>query len=665
MRNTILITLLFISFATLKGNAQFGYESPKGMVPGGQFMDRILPFKPLGPLRSDVWGAKSIIPRDVLNGLEDNTYSYWGGDIMVDDKGKYHMFTCRWREDNVVGIRSGHMTWGSSEVVHAIADNAMGPYKVNKVIGRGHNPEIYQSKDGTYYIGGLIGYIAYKSKSLYGPWEKIQGKYQWIKCPNNTGNRSYVVREDGMSIVMSQRSLFISEHANEDFIELINKTMYKAIPEVGAEDPVIWRDKVQYHCVYNGPKGRIAFYMRSKNGIDWKWMEGIAYVPQVVKHTDGTSEDWYKLERPKVIQDKYGRATHLHVAAMDTTKWGDLANDNHSSKNLILPLRVSRQIEILNKKRLTKKTKEITIKIIAEKGFNPVEDVDVKSLQFGAPEFINFGKGAVAINSKKTGKDLLVTFRGNNGFEDHNFAGKLIGKKISGEPIFGYAKMKPSAADYKDEIILHSILDEISESGEMKFGVYFKTKTERTLCADLIDLSTGKKVSTSIPQKVNGNDVAIVKFYQNGGKLLNLKHRYKFELYLAKENDIKTKVSQVTNKEVTVIPLNAGVDKIEWAVPPQYITEKGTTSLQIKYETRGKRDIQIVLLNTNPRHILRSFPGATVEGKGTATIDFSLLPEDKLKDKDQCGFIIFLTKPGGGAEERVTSYSHGKALVVE
>ena len=70
-------------------------------------------------------------------------------------------------------------------------------------------------------------------------------------------------------------------------------------------------------------------------------------------------------------------------------------------------------------------------------------DLDIQSLKFGAPETVDFGGGANAVSSEKSGNDLIVTFSGDgNGFNDDNFAAKLIGTDKKGELVFGYAKMK-------------------------------------------------------------------------------------------------------------------------------------------------------------------------------------------------------------------------------
>ena len=102
--------------------------------------------------------------------------------------------------------------------------------------------------------------------------------------------------------------------------------------------PVIWRDHIQYHLIVNDWLGRIAFYLRSKDGVNWVVDPGEAYMPGVAVHADGQVEDWFKYERLKVYQDKYGRAIQANFAVIDTLKNEDKPFDHHSSKNISIPL---------------------------------------------------------------------------------------------------------------------------------------------------------------------------------------------------------------------------------------------------------------------------------------------------------------------------------------
>lgn len=651
--------MMLIVTCSIQAHAQSGkstfkrpYLAPNNMVPGGQFIDRFLPMESQGELTFNTWGGDNVLPRDVLNGMEDMEHSYWGGNIVKGDDDKFHLFVCRWREDNEIGTRSGHMTWGSSEVVHAISDQATGPYKVKEVVGGGHNPEIYRRQDGSYILG-VMGDKAYSAPSLDGPWTKIKPTFQWMTCDESRENRTYAVREDGATLMMAKDGyMHISEHGDEDFVQVTHKHAMRSYPHSIMEDPVIWRDEVQYNCVYNDALGRTAFYMRSKDGIHWKWMEGVAYNPRVVKHADGSYEDWHKMERPKVLQDEWGRATHMNFAAMDGAKWDDKANDKHSSKNVVMPLRVPRRLEILNSERLTQDTAEIILRIRAEEGFNPITDVDVGSLKFGAPEVVNFGGGSSAIRSEKAGGDLIVTFAGKgNGFEAHNFAGKLVGFDADGELLFGYAKMK--SAVMQDKVLTHTQFDEVSVSGKMRFAVTYQTTEERLLKVALIDRTTGKPVKGHGERVVNGDSTDVVHYASEAP--LNLKHAYQLNLSLL---DLKTgkPIIKVVKKNLVTVPLNAPKDAIGEMTGPWAMPDRGTLLIPVDYEAKTKRDLHVEFRQTNPSWVvLDEGPVATVEGTGTAVIEFEVKPEYELQVGKKYLFWIFTTKAGEKRDKRVSN----------
>ena len=165
----------------------------KGLVFGGRFMDRFEPIPLLGPRTGDTWGVDSVKPRDVLNGIEEAEWSYWGGNILNGEDRTYHLFVCRWREDSP----KGHMAWHQSEVVRAVSKDRMGPYQVAEVIGPGHNPGAYQVKDGRYVCYVMGAY--YLGATLTGPWEKRQFEFDLRdrKIVANLSNLSFSQREDG------------------------------------------------------------------------------------------------------------------------------------------------------------------------------------------------------------------------------------------------------------------------------------------------------------------------------------------------------------------------------------------------------------------------------------------------------------------------------------
>ena len=222
---------------------------------------------------------------------------------------------------------------------------------------------------------------------------------------------------------------------------MTDKRVYPPV-EGNFEDPVVWRTPIQYHMIVNDWRGRIAYYLRSKDGINWKIEPGEAYMPGIAKYEDGTVVDWFKYERIKVLQDKNGRAMQADFAVIDVLKGQDRGSDIHSSKHICIPLTVGRLLTILDKEQITAETKTIRVKIAAEDGFNPNTDIDMDSLRFGASEEVNFGRGSKVTKTERSGDDLIVTYNGTgNGITDDNFAAKMLGKTSSGKLLFGYARL--------------------------------------------------------------------------------------------------------------------------------------------------------------------------------------------------------------------------------
>lgn len=450
---TLRIRLLLFSFLfiNMSLSAQITErERPKEwsqLVNGARFIDRFLPMQGK-VLSADTWGVKGVVPRYIDNGIEDRIWSYWGGNIKKGEDGKYHLFVCGWLESSP----KGHGEWPNSFVFNAVGDNRTGPFKVRNMIGKGHNPEVYRLKDGRYVLYVIDG--RYVTDNLNGKWE--YGKFDFNardrRIIEGLSNLSFAQREDGSYLMVCRGGgIWISQDGISEYNQLTDKRVY---PDVDGrfEDPVIWRDNVQYHMIVNDWLGRIAFYLRSKDGVSWVTDPGEAYTPGIAVHEDGRVEDWFKFERIKMYQDEYGRAIQANFAVIDTLKPQDKPFDNHSSKNIGIPLNPGLLLTILDEKPITAKTKTIRLKVKAEKGFNPQTDMDMNSLRFGASEEVNYGRGSKVLKTENDGDDLIVTFEGKgNGITKDEFAPKLIGKYRNGKMLYGYARLP--YVDYIEPIL--------------------------------------------------------------------------------------------------------------------------------------------------------------------------------------------------------------------
>ncbi len=438
----LLVTMLTCSLGAVDARAQ-SVERPrpeawKGLVYGGRFMDRFLPMPVQGPLTAETWGAENVIPRYIDNGIEDRQWSYWGGNAVPGPDGRYHLFVCRWREDSP----RGHHEWSRSIVVHAVAERSTGPYKVQDTIGSGHNPEVFQLADGRYVVYVINGY--YISDGVDGPWEKGQFEFdpRDRRIIEGLSNLSFARREDGSYLMVCRGGgIWFSQTGISPYYQVTDRRVYPPV-EGNFEDPVVWRTPIQYHMIVNDWRGRIAYYLRSKDGIHWKVEPGEAYMPGIARYEDGTVVDWFKYERIKVLQDRHGRATQAHFAVIDVLKNDDKGSDNHNSKHICIPLTAGRLLTILDAEPITAETRRIRVKIAAEEDFNPHTDMDLTALRFGASEEVNFGRGCRVARVATAGRDLIVTFDGvGNGLTEDHFAAKLLGRTREGKLLFGYARL--------------------------------------------------------------------------------------------------------------------------------------------------------------------------------------------------------------------------------
>lgn len=479
----------------------------KQLVKGARFMDRFLPM-PNGTQAKGIWGTDSVQNRYVDNGIELPGISFWGGNILQTSDGKYHLYVCGWPENSP----KGHMFWSNSTVYHAVCDNTIGPFKIQNSVGKGHNPEAFRLKDGRVVVYVIDGYyMADKEDSSVWTYGKFNFDPRDRKIIEGLSNLTFARRQDDSYLMVCRGGgVWISQDGLSPYLQLTDKRVYPAV-EGRFEDPVVWRDDLQYHLIVNDWLGRIAFYQRSKDGVHWVTEQGEAYVPGVSFHKDGEVEHWFKYERAKVFQDAHGRAVQMNFAVIDTIKWEDKPNDNHSSKNIGIPLNKGMLLSVLNEKPIISSTRTIEVKISAEEGFNPQTDVDVNSLRFGSYTEVNFGRGCKPLKSHNQGNDLIVVFNGKgSGITADEFAPKMIGKDKSGNLIYGYARLP--YVDYQPALL------------SARRPVYDKDKAE--LKVEIQNFGLSASVPTEIEVICNGTsqgrtNVQALKPYETA--LLSLK----------------------------------------------------------------------------------------------------------------------------------------------
>jgi hypothetical protein len=488
---TAFAALPFLASVSLAQHGPSTYVVPEGMVKGGQYIDRFLPMKANAPLRSDVWGVDAVKPRDVANGVEDAQYSYWCTSVVKGPDGKYHNFVVRWLESSP----KGHFEWPNSNVVRAVGDTPTGPFKVVQEIGKGHNVTAYQAKDGTWILYIING--CYRGSSLEGPWTR--GKLEFDTRGRNgvdMTNCTFAKRSDGSFLMVSRTGeVWVSKDGNQEpYRRVSNRSAYPPVRKARFEDPVVWKDDVQYNLIVNDWFGRAAYYLRSRDGQHWVWDQGLAYGPGIFRHEDGSVEDWHKIERPRVFQDERGRATHMLFAVIDDTKEVDKPNDNHSSKAIAVGITPPRTVLV------RKQGDRFLVALEADNGFGPVKDVDPATLRFGAPSFVDFGRTGAPLSTEVRGTRLVAEFAAADcGFQPADQTAKLLAHDRKGGLVFGYAALPAEPAEYPL----------LSVHGSVKAGAVVNGTRELTVQVENFGLAKSTATKVRLQVRSNGREPVV------------------------------------------------------------------------------------------------------------------------------------------------------------
>jgi len=325
-----------------------------------------------------------ILPAPVGKGFRMNGYWVWGGSVAKDKSGKYHMFASRWSKK--LSMFKGYMV--SSEIVRAVSDTPEGPYEFVETIlptkqdsarwdGRmAHNPSIHKYGDKylLYYIGSTydgpcpvtepmkdeedrksydnirIG-VAF-SEFLSGPWKTMDHPILDVRpdkwdCRVVT-NPAVCIREDG-KILLYYRSntadgigLAIADHWKGPYNRVSDFPALIVEDDKKIEDPYVWWNGEHYEMLVKDISAKITGELKagahfvSQDGINWKASENPKAYSRNVLWDDGTTTVQGCMERPQLLFDEQGQATHLFVATGDGP--GDFRHAINTW-NMVLPLK--------------------------------------------------------------------------------------------------------------------------------------------------------------------------------------------------------------------------------------------------------------------------------------------------------------------------------------
>jgi hypothetical protein len=320
-----------------------------------------------------------LLPRigkaQVGGGFELPGYWVWDCSVLKGEDGLYHLFASRWPKR--LPFHPGWMV--ASEVVHATAKTAEGPYNFRDVVlpargaqywdGRStHNPKVVKVKDGyaLFYMGSThpfddiadgktltldspyttvgrsnkrVGLAT--AKSLNGPWTRREAPILDTKPATFysflTSNPAPLVKEDGSVLMLFKSRMYgdkfpyhsdmmigvaTAPRTEGPYTLAVNEPIF-GVGRVGeVEDPFLWQDGTGYHVIAKDQRGTISgqkhagILAHSRDGLRWVLDKTPLAYPRTITWSDGRTETMGQLERPfLLIQD--GKPTHLFFSAMD------------------------------------------------------------------------------------------------------------------------------------------------------------------------------------------------------------------------------------------------------------------------------------------------------------------------------------------------------------
>ena len=279
---------------------------------------------------------------------------------VIEEGGKYHMFYSRWKKSD------GFLGWlRYCEVAYAVADKPEGPYKYVKTAlkGRGvksgawdaitaHNPKIkkFGDKYYLYYIStngitdedqlrkaNSYGHKDWKiirenqrtgvavADSLMGPWKRfdkplVEPTFPFAVLTVNPaitegadGKYHLVIKGDKPGSRQRIQSIATSDSPTGPF-----KFLPKPIKDdIDTEDCSIWYNKTQqsYYTIFHAHK--YIGLITSKDAKSWDKATPYKIHPDKHLYFEDGSKVWIpRLERPFVLTNSKGEATHLFLGAL-------------------------------------------------------------------------------------------------------------------------------------------------------------------------------------------------------------------------------------------------------------------------------------------------------------------------------------------------------------
>lgn len=289
---------------------------------------------------------KMIKPLTKEGVFRDSLYYNWGGSIIKDERGNYHLFYSRWKKKYTF---NGWLTF--SEIAHAISNTPTGPWKYKETVLKGsgkghwdeitaHNPKIkyFDGKYYLYYISTNLGGKEYThqdlmelstaslkdkdravlrknqrtgvavSNAINGPWKRMNKALIEPSGPieNITVNPAISQGKDGKYYLIVKgdkpneqkfirnQAIAVSNSPTGPFVMQPNPV----IGDLDTEDVSMWYDEKQakFYAVFHAHS--FIGLMTSMDGLNWKKAEHYNITDKKIVLEDGSILIPNRMERP-------------------------------------------------------------------------------------------------------------------------------------------------------------------------------------------------------------------------------------------------------------------------------------------------------------------------------------------------------------------------------
>ncbi|MDO5424664.1 MAG: glycoside hydrolase family protein [Eubacteriales bacterium] len=338
-----------------------------------------------------------MLPAPRKGGFRMEGYWIWCGSVIMGEDGKYHMFASRWPKSQPMHpgwlleseiVRAVSDTPEGPYTFQEVVLGKRGPaYWDGRMT---HNPRIVKSGDSyiLYYTGTTHPFADVRpgetvaqddprvitarankrvgiavSKSVYGPWERKDapllaarpGKFDSFL----TSNPSPCQMEDGSTHLIYKARAY-KEPPYEGMLhgpmslgaarfggsldcclERWEKPLFSdARYEI--EDPFVFRENGCFYMIAKDMRGNLCgeqyggLWAWSEDGWNWSFAKGEKAYSRTVLFDDGRTETLGNADRPFLLFDADGEATHLFLAVSNGTNSFLDATDTW---NLVIPLK--------------------------------------------------------------------------------------------------------------------------------------------------------------------------------------------------------------------------------------------------------------------------------------------------------------------------------------